>query len=367
MDFKDYVKQLAERVAKMKEQIKTEEATKNAFIMPFLQVLGYDVFNPMEVVPEFVADVGTKKGEKVDYAIMRDDMPVILVECKHWAQKLEVHDNQLLRYFTVTKARFGLLTNGIRYRFYTDLVESNVMDTTPFLDFDITEIKDGQIEELKKFHKSYFDVANILSSASELKYVGEIKAILNSELRTPSEDFVRYFATKVFKGRVTSNVLFQFSEFVKKSAHGVLTDFIQDRLKTALDNEKTAAQQELIAEMPAVATVEPPQAAAANLIVTTEEELNGYYIVKSMLRQKVSAERITYRDTQSYFNILLDDNIRKTVCRLYFNNTKKFFATFDENKKEVKTEIKSLDDIYNFADAVCATVDIYLNLKGEKG
>ena len=360
MDFKDYVKQLGERVGKMKENIKTEEATKNAFIMPFLQVLGYDVFDPTEVVPEFIADVGTKKGEKVDYCIMKEDTPVILIECKHWAQKLEVHDNQLLRYFTVTKARFGLLTNGIRYKFYTDLVETNVMDTTPFLEFDITEIKESQIEELKKFHKSYFDVANILSSASELKYVGEIKAILNAELKNPSEDFIRYFATKVFKGRVTEKVLFQFSEFVKKSAHGVLTDFIQDRLKTALDSEKTAALQELSPEAPSV-SVEVPSAAS---IVTTAEEMQGYYIVKSILRQKVAAERIAFRDTQSYFNILLDDSIRKTICRLYFNSAKKYLATLDENKKEVKNEIKSLDDIYNFADAICATVDVYLNLKG---
>ena len=361
MDFKDQIRALGERVVKLKEQIKTEEATKNALIMPFLQVLGYDVFNPMELVPEFVADVGTKKGEKVDYAIMRDEKPVILIECKHWAQKLEIHDNQLLRYFTVTKARFGLLTNGIRYKFYTDLVETNVMDTTPFLEFDITEVKEAQIEELKKFHKSYFDVANILSSASELKYVGEIKNILNTELKTPSEDFVRYFATKVFKGRVTEKILFQFSDFVKKSVHGVLTDHIQDRLKTALDNEKTAAQQELAIEpvsIPSVGEATGPQ------VVTTEEEMEGYYIVKSILRQKIPADRIFYRDTQSYFNIILDDSIRKTICRLYLNGNKKFLATLDESKKEVKNEIQSLDDIYQYADAISATVDVYLTLKG---
>lgn len=364
MDFKDQIRALGERAMKLKENIKTEEATKNAFIMPFLQLLGYDVFNPMEVVPEFVADVGTKKGEKVDYAILRDDVPVILIECKHHAQRLEVHDNQLLRYFTVTKSRFAILTNGIRYRFYTDLIESNVMDTTPFLDIDISDVKDAQIEELKKFHKSYFDVANILSSASELKYVGEIKAILNSELKTPSEDFVRYFATKVFKGRVTEKVLFQFSEFVKKATHGVMTDYIQDRLKTALDNEKASAQAESQVDVATNVIVEP-EIASNNGIVTTEEELEGYYIIKSILRTKVSAERVTYRDTQSYFNVLLDDNIRKTVCRLYFNNTnRKYIAVFDENKKEIKNEIQSLDEIYNFADALHATVEIYIGLKG---
>ncbi|MCK6641944.1 MAG: type I restriction enzyme HsdR N-terminal domain-containing protein, partial [Bacteroidia bacterium] len=127
MDFKDQIKQLGDRVTKLKEQIQTEEATKNAFIMPFLQTLGYDVFNPLEVVPEYITDIGTKKGEKIDYAIFKDGNPTILVECKHWGQNLNLHDGQLLRYFHVSKAKFGLLTNGITYRFYSDLVEANKM------------------------------------------------------------------------------------------------------------------------------------------------------------------------------------------------------------------------------------------------
>lgn len=143
MDFKDYIKQIGERVVKLKDQIQTEEATKNAFIMPFLQALGYDVFNPLEVVPEYTTDIGTKKGEKIDYAIFKDGIPTILVECKHWAQNLNLHDGQLLRYFHVSKAKFGLLTNGINYRFYSDLVEPNKMDEKPFLEFNINEIKDN--------------------------------------------------------------------------------------------------------------------------------------------------------------------------------------------------------------------------------
>ena len=103
MDFKDLIKQLGDRVVKLKEQIHTEEATKNAFIMPFLQTLGYDVFNPLEVVPEFVADIGLKKGEKIDYAIFKDGNPTILVECKHWAQDLNIHDGQLLDIFMYQK------------------------------------------------------------------------------------------------------------------------------------------------------------------------------------------------------------------------------------------------------------------------
>jgi hypothetical protein len=122
MDFKDSIKQISDRVLKLKDQIQTEEATKTAFVMPFIQVLGYDVFNPLEVIPEMVCDIGTKKGEKIDYAITKDDQHIMLIECKHWKQVLSLHDNQLLRYFHVSKAKFGILTNGLRYRFYTDLV-----------------------------------------------------------------------------------------------------------------------------------------------------------------------------------------------------------------------------------------------------
>ncbi len=207
MDFKDEIKQFGERAEKLKLQINTEEATKNAFIMPFIKTLGYDVFNPLEVVPEFVADIGIKKGEKVDYAILRDGLPMILVECKHWSENLDVHNSQLFRYFHTTKAKFGMLSNGIIYRFYTDLVEANKMDEKPFLEFNVTDIKDNQIEELKKFHKSYFDIDNIVNTASELKYMGELKAAIHSDFQNPSENFVRHFGKQIYNGVLTAKVM----------------------------------------------------------------------------------------------------------------------------------------------------------------
>ncbi|GHU96731.1 hypothetical protein FACS1894156_8070 [Bacteroidia bacterium] len=138
MDFKDSLVQLAARIEKLKGNIATEEATKNALIMPFIQALGYDVFDPTEIVPEFTCDIGTKKGEKIDYAIMQNGKPAVLIECKHWQQNLELHDNQLLRYFNVANAKFGILTNGITYRFYTDLEAPNKMDEKPFMEITLT-------------------------------------------------------------------------------------------------------------------------------------------------------------------------------------------------------------------------------------
>lgn len=348
MDFKDVVKQLGERIGKIKDSIQTEEATKNAAIMPFISSLGYDVFNPLEVVPEFTCDIATKKGEKIDYAIIKDGKPAILVECKHWAQDLVLHDNQLIRYFNVSNAKFAILTNGINYKFYTE-AEPNKMDDKPFLEFDLLNIKDNQIEELKKFHKSYFDEDAILNNAQELKYTNEIRTILQNELNTPSEDFVRFFACKVYSGRITEKVVGQFTKLVERSAKQLINDMITDRLNTALKKEKEAEQKE-------AAQIAAEEEDDSKKIITTEEELESLYLVKSILRPYVDVERIGYRDTVSYFNIILDDSIRKIVCRMYLNGSKKYIGIFDEARKETKYPIESINNTYEHSEAIINTL-----------
>jgi hypothetical protein len=350
MDFKDQILQLATRVEKLLPQLQTEEATKNALIMPFIQVLGYDVFNPFEVNPEFIADIGIKKGEKVDYAIVKEGEPTILIECKHHLEKLDPHNSQLFRYFHTTKAKFGLLTNGLTYRFYTDLEEKNKMDSTPFFEFNITEIKETEIVELKKFHKSYFDVESITNTASELKYLNELKTLLNREMLAPSDNFVSFFTRQVYSGVLTAKVKEQFGPIIKRSFNLLISDAINERLKSALNQEKQLEVAEAGKLEEAVAA-EP-----ASAIVTTEQELEGFYIVKSLLRQHVEAKRITFRDAQSYFAILLDDNNRKTICRLYLGGAKEYLVVLDEAKKEVKFELKSLDEIYQYAEELLGAI-----------
>ncbi len=348
VDFKDQVKQLGERILKLKGSISTEEATKTAFVMPMIQILGYDVFNPLEVVPEFTCDIGIKKGEKIDYAILEDETPLMLIECKHWNKNLNLHESQLVRYFQAANAKFGILTNGIIYRFYTDLARQNIMDEKPFLEVNITSLKDSEIDELKKFHKSHFDMEGILTNATDLKYMNEIRSIILNEMSSPTEWFVRGIAKIVYPGMVTSKVVEQFTELIQRSFTQAFNDTVTERLKTALNRE------EAVNRLQEAAAVAPQDG-----IVTTEEELEGFYSVRAALREEVDLDRVVYRDTMSYFGILLDDNNRTPICRLHFNSAKKYIEIFDENKKGTKFELKRITDVGNYKDAMVKTIQTY--------
>ncbi len=174
MNLKEELLQLSSKIVKLKDQILTEEATNTAFVLPFLQALGYDIFNPNEIEPEHTSDIGIKKGEKIDYAIKHRGEPIILVECKHWKQDLNLHYNQLFRYYVTSKARFAVLTNGIQYRFFCDTEKTNIMDTIPFFEINITEINEYQIEQLIKFHKFHFDEQYIWKTIPSIKYIKEM-------------------------------------------------------------------------------------------------------------------------------------------------------------------------------------------------
>ncbi|MBQ7462708.1 MAG: type I restriction enzyme HsdR N-terminal domain-containing protein [Bacteroidaceae bacterium] len=349
MDFKDSIFQLAKRVSALKESIQTEEATKNAFIMPFIQMLGYDVFNPLEVVPEMDCDIAKKKGEKIDYAIMKDGSPIMLIECKHWKQDLNLHDNQLKRYYVASKAKFGVLTNGIVYRFYADLIKENIMDDVPFLEFDLEKIRETQIEEVKKFCKANFDLDNILSSANDLKYMSEVKKIIRSEFSEPSPELVKMLTKRVYEGIVTQKVLDQFTDIVKRALKSHINDVMSEKLGIAIKATEAAGAPVQTASTTNEQKEEPLDDEKASKILTTVEELEGYYIVKSIVCEVISSERVTYRDSQSYFAIFADDNNRRPICRLHFNNTNnKRIGLVDENRNEQLQSIDKLDDIYKY-------------------
>ncbi|GJQ07475.1 hypothetical protein CAPN010_16330 [Capnocytophaga cynodegmi] len=350
-ELKTKLEQLYKRVEGLKDQINTEEATKNAFIMPFLQILGYDIFNPTEVIPEFIADIGTKKGEKVDYVIMKDGEPIVIIECKHWRENADAHNSQLHRYFHVTNARFGIMTNGIVYNFFTDLERPNVMDNKPFLSIDLSNLKDSSIRELVKFQKQMFDLESILNSAEMLKYIRAIKQEFDKEIQEPSDEFIRMIVRRFFSGQITSNRLEVFREYTQRAITSYINEMINARLKSALninqEEEKTSQEAENI-------EIEIPE------IITTEEELEGFYIVKAILREKLPASRIACRDTKSYFGVLLDDNSRKPICRLHFNSSNKYIELFHNGKDSPeKNLISDLENIYDYKEQLLKTIDNY--------
>lgn len=344
MSIEQTLRQLSERVRMHSSNMATEEAVKTAVLLPFLQALGYDVFDPSEVIPEFTADAVGKKGEKVDYAICIDGEIRILVEAKPITMQLDkVHLAQLFRYFTVTSAKFAILTNGRTFHFHTDLEEPNKLDTRPFLTFDLAEIQPHLLIELRKFEKAGFDVDGILAGAERLKYTSLLKAEINRLIDSPSEEFVRLVSAKVHEGRFTAAVVEQFTGLIRAAFREVIRESVQSRLTSAL--AETAEP------------VEPPAVPEPD-VVTTEEEREGFMIVRAIVRDTIKAGRVHIRDQKSYCGILVDDNNRKPLARLHFNRGIKYLGLFDGEEEE-RVPITTLDHIYDYSDRLRATAAKY--------
>ncbi len=355
MDFIDHLRVLSSRIATTKDVIQTEEATKNAMVMPLIQLLGYNVFDPLEVTPELVADVGTKKGEKVDYAILKEGQPILLFECKKAGAELNInHAGQLFRYFHVTAARFGVLTNGLVYKFFTDLEQPNKMDEKPFFEFSILDFKDRDVDELKKFAKTTFDIDTILTTATDLKYTRAIQSRLAEWMANPTEDFVRLVSADLLGNkRFTPVIKDQFTQITKRAFEQLVGARINERLKGAMTPESTSVAEPS-------APVITPESSNEPQVATSDEEVEGYHAVRAILREVVSPKRIVMRDAQSYCAILLDDNNRKPICRLRFNNPQKLrLGVFNDKREEEQVSLDSVDDIFNFANQLKATALAY--------
>ncbi len=365
MDFIDSLNQISNRIPRLRDSLQTEEATKNALIMPVIQALGYNVFDPFEVVPEYTADVGTKKGEKVDYVIMKDGKPSILIECKSLNTQLNVcHASQLFRYFSCTEARFAILTNGVEYQFYTDIEAPNKMDDHPFFDFSMESIDQRKVAEFKKFSKSVFDLENILSNASELKYKKQLRHLFSAELENPSDEFVRYFAKQVYGGVLTPERRTQFTTLVKDAFREWLNNRISERLQNALDGvspvTSVATPIASVSSVEKEDKMEEANPKANDGIVTTDQELEGYHIVRAILAQLIDPKRVYLKDTKSYCGILLDFNVRKPLCRFLFTSTQLTLILVDKARNEKRISIESVVDIYKHADDLIEYAKLYL-------
>lgn len=353
-DLKLKLEQLHQRVDALKDQINTEEATKNAFVMPFIQILGYDIFNPTEVIPEFICDIGTKKGEKIDYVIKRDGEPILIIECKHWKENIDAHNSQLHRYYHVSKSRFGVLTNGHTYNFYADLEKPNIMDDKPFFTLDLSNLKDSSLKILENFSKNGYNLEEILDSAEALKYIKAIRNEFEKELQNPSDEIVKLLVNRFFDKPLIASRLIAFKEYTKKAFSNSINESISFRLKNALNINETVPSKVTDKGGSNDENLEIPK------FITTEEEIEGSQIIKAILREILPTTRIAFRDTQSYFGVLLDDNNRKPICRLHFNSANKYLEIFNNGKDNgEKKLLSSLDDIYNYKTELLETIKNY--------
>lgn len=368
MDLIDKLREISARIPKLKQEglIKTEEGTKNALVMPFINALGYNVFDPIEVTPELVADVGTKKGEKVDYAILQNGKPIMLFECKCCGTDLSIaHASQLYRYFSVTAARFGVLTDGVIYRFFSDLEAPNKMDDAPFFIFDMMDIKEETVEELKRFSKPMFDEENIITTASALKYKNAIKHFLEEQFGDGlTESFVRFCLqeSKAYTGRFTQAVLEAMTPVTREALRQFINDRVDRRLKSALISEADKGKPEDAEAQ----TAQLGDESGNGKVVTTQEELDAYLVVKAIVREIIDVKRVTLRDAQSYCAILVDNNNRRTLCRLRFGASRKQLGILDAEKKEKLVTLETIDDIYKYAELLKTTASHYTDVTGIK-
>ncbi|UDN60602.1 type I restriction endonuclease [Clostridioides sp. ES-W-0016-02] len=374
MDFSDKIKQFSKRIETLKDSLVTEEATKTALIMPLFQILEYDIFNPLEFMPEFIADVGVKKGEKVDYAILENGKPLILIEAKCATDKLKKHDAQLFRYFTATEAKFAILTNGIIYKFFTDLEEKNKMDDKPFLVLNLLNMDDNKISHLKKFTKSTFNIDTIFNIASELKYTNLIKSQLNSQLENPSDEFVRFIINDFYNGVKTQNVVEKFRPIVKRSMSQFVNDFMNEKLKTLLENdneeydkkkvkdnkkkERSKTDTELVKQKEDKQAPTIEKIDKCNILIT-DDELEAINIVQDILSENIDKNEITYKKVNNEVNIMYKNNLEHWICKIELGSHK-MIRLPNGNQDYLEYNMDAVIDIKELKDELIFIAEKYI-------
>ena len=257
------------------------------------------------------------------------------------------------------------MTNGTDYWFYTDLEAPNRMDDKPFFEFSMFDISERSMLELDKFSRGNFNLDNILSNARELKYLKLLTKTIVSEMDSPSEELIRYFAARVYSGQFRGSVKDQFTNLVKTAFRDVIRDQLNARLKSAL-GESPSASAVLPATTASSVTATPVPAVAPSAedgVETTAEELEGYHIVRAILARDFDPSRIVLRDAKSYAAILLDDNNRRPICRLHFNSSQKYLGLLDDAKVETRVPLTSPVSIYAHAAELLAAAHRY-DMKG---
>lgn len=358
MDFQEEILALGRKSKNFGDKLATEEATKNTLVLPFIKMLGYDPFDPTEVVPEYSAAIGDYKDARVDYALVKDGAPIIIFECKAYGTELDARKcNQLMLYFHGTEAKVAILTDGNRYLFYSDLEEPNKMDSKPYMEFILEKPDSALIPELKKLIKGNFNIEDAMTSASVLKYTREFKRVMSEQLSQPDEDFLRFFLKRCYDGPITANVKERFAPVLKDALNLFIKDRVNERLQSAMDSEQVASTP---AKEPAEVEQSAAVAIAPDGIETTDDEKQAFFIIKSILMGLVESDKVVMRDYKGFCDINYI-NTKMHIIRLFFNDPADYKIGLYNEAKEIEViSITKLDDIYTSKDKIQAVVKHYL-------
>jgi hypothetical protein len=277
------------------EKCKNEAQTRTYLIEPFLEILGFNRLK--DLTTEFSADFGDRAINKVDYAVfLNSRTPIMLIECKKFGKRLNDKDaGQLNNYFVNTSsAKIGILTNGIEYRFYASEKKDSILNKNPFYVFNLDGYDESDFNMLAKFHRTAIEIKEVVEEANESHFISDFDEALFKEFLNPSDDFVKAILNRMGI-RGNDKIKIKIRELVNSYS-----------LKTASDK----------------VTIEESKKGGNTGIVTTQDELKYYHIIKTILVQtkKIVSDRISYKDQKNSFVIVVDGNIRKSICSLVFND-----------------------------------------------
>ena len=312
--FKERIASHAEHVKKVAHICTTEETTKQALILPLLDILGFSAFDPNKVRAEYQADFpGAKSGERVDYALFCNGAPVMFIEAKSYTENLSNHCPQLSRYFNATpEVAICAITNGREWRFFTDLSNKNIMDSEPFLTVDVTMLNENDMAQLYQFRHDKFQPDALRSLAEESIYLTAFTESITESLKEVDLDFVRYVAGRAnIQRQFTQRYLESIRHIVKQAVQNTVSSMVVSGLSAPKVQEE-AAPIEKEQEDPTEPIIDPEN----NKIVTTYAERRLFDLVKSILPDDASIEA---KDTESYFGVLVDGKSNRWILR-YFDN-----------------------------------------------
>lgn len=311
-DFLSRIRKHIEHIKKVGTLCSTEETTKQALILPLLDILGFSPYDPTKVRAEYCADFpGAKASERVDYALFCQGSPVVFIEAKAYTEKLLNHSPQLSRYFnSSTSTSIGIITNGREWRFFTDLNHKNIMDAEPFLIIDMLNSNDSELSNLYRFRHDEFEPDKLRCMAEENTYFSAFSSVISSSLKNVDIDFVRFVASKsAINRQLTAKFLESITPIVKQAIEKSVSDMVVSGLSSPEPIKVEAKETPDEAELPgSIDEVNPDNPK----IITTVTEKQLLSIAQDILGQD---SNLSIKDTETYCSILFDGRVNRWIFR----------------------------------------------------